>query len=206
MKFIDIKLKFNNNDILDIRNIINIFGPLDRRRLYEWQKKNYIKKITNNYYIFSETEIDESILQTAANRIYSPSYVGLESALSFYGFIPETVFQITSITTKKTKRLNTAIANFSYKYIHKRLFWGYIIKKINEHTFFISDPEKTILDYLYYNPQLINTLDFTELRLNKREIKKVLKPEKIKKYLTIFAKNKLTESANRLMGVLNVRL
>src|SRR6218665_3344082 len=38
-----------------------------------------------------------------ANHLRGPSYVSLESALSFWGLIPERVYEISSVTTKTSK-------------------------------------------------------------------------------------------------------
>ncbi len=205
MKFIDIKTNLSKNNIIDIRNVINLFGSIDRRRLYEWQKKGYIKKLTNNFYVFSDAEIDDSFVRMIGNKIYSPSYVGLESALSYYELIPEAVFQITGITSRKTRNIQTDIANFNYRSIHNRLFWGYQLNTETFHSFFISDPEKTILDYLYLNPHLNDTKSIEELRVNREIFITLLNISKLKKYLRIFSHNRLLKSISKLMKVLDVK-
>ncbi len=203
MKFLDVKLKFKDSEIIDIRNLLNFFGKLDRRRLYEWQKKKYIKKIANNYYIFADAVINDAVLKIIANTIYQPSYIGLESALSYYGLIPEAVFQINSITAKKTKRFETDTAQFTYRNIHRRFFWGYNLKRETNHAFFISDLEKTILDYLYLNPHLNDTAALEELRINKKHFQSRVNRRRLKKYLNIFSNSRLNKSTAELMRVLN---
>ena len=42
-----------------------------------------------------------------ANFLYQPSYISLESALSFFGIVTGFAYQITSLTTKKTNTLKT---------------------------------------------------------------------------------------------------
>lgn len=205
MKFIDLKIKYKNNGIIDIRNVINFFGCIDRRRLYEWQKKRYIRKITNNWYIFSDIEIDDIILKTIANRIYPPSYIGLESALVYYELIPEAAFQITSITTRKTKLFKTSIAQFKYRVLDKRLFFGYDLIKSDNYSFFISNPEKTILDYLYLNPHLKEISDFSELRINRRQLQTIINIYRLKKYLSMFSHKRLINSLELFLRSLNVK-
>ncbi|MBU0571476.1 MAG: hypothetical protein KJ995_02860 [Candidatus Omnitrophica bacterium] len=203
MKFIDFKNVLSQNEVIDIQNVKNLFDTIDRRRLYEWQKKGYIKKLTNNFYIFSDTEINDSFLKMTGNKIYSPSYVGLESALSYYGLIPEAVFQVTGISSRKTRNINTVISNFSYRSIHKRHFWGYTLITDTSHNFLISDPEKTILDYLYLNPDLNNTGSLKELRLNYGVLKGLLNIPRLEKYLQIFSHTRLSKSLNKLMRLAN---
>lgn len=205
MRFLEFQSKFTNNDIIDIRNILNLFGHIDRRRLYEWQKKGYIQKIANNYYLFKNADINNSMLRMIANKIYSPSYIGLESALSYYGFIPDSVFQITSVTSRKTKNIKTDISNFRYSSIRKNLFWGYSLDISDSSSFFISDPEKTLLDYLYFNPHLDNKSALEEVRFNKEELNSLFRPLQLKKYLRLFSHNRLTKTLNKLIKVLNVK-
>ncbi len=205
MRFIDIKLKFNTSQLIDVRNIINLFNGLDKRRLYEWQKKGYIQRLSNNYYIFADAEINDNMLRMLANKIYSPSYISLESALSYYGLIPEAVFQITSVTSRKTRNIKTSVANFNYRSIQKHLFWGYNVITANSHSFFLADPEKTILDYLYLNPSLDDRYSFRELRLNREEMQKKINPTTLEKYLNVFKHHRLSKSLNKLLQVLNVK-
>ncbi|MFA6637034.1 MAG: hypothetical protein WCV56_08065 [Candidatus Omnitrophota bacterium] len=205
MKFIDVKTKLSKNEIIDIRNVINFFDSIDRRRLYEWQKKGYITKLTSNFYVFSDVDIDDPFVRRIGNKIYSPSYVGLESALSYYGLIPEAVFQITSVSSRKTRNIQTPISNFNYRSIHKRLFWGYSLNTETSHDFLISDPEKTVLDYLYLNTHLDDIRSLEELRFNREVSGDLLNVAKLKEYLKIFSHDRLTRSIAKLMKVLNVK-
>lgn len=205
MRFIDLKTHFKNAVIIDIRNVLNYYGHVDRRRFYEWQKKNYIKKIVNNYYIFSDITINDTFLKVIANKIYAPSYIGLESALSYYHLIPEAVFKIISISTRKTKIFETNLAHFHYNSINKKLFWGYSLINNNNHSFFISDPEKTILDYLYFKPHISSETDFIELRLNEEELNELIDIQKLKSYLDLFSNRRINKSIHILMEMLNVK-
>ncbi len=194
MKYIDFKTKFENHRIIDIRNVITLFGKIDKRRLYEWQQHNHIKRLSNNFYIFSNIFLNDSILKQIANKIYSPSYIALESALSYYNLIPEAVFQVKSITTKKTKKIQNDIANFSYQTIKNSLFFGYSLKEESHNTFFISDPEKTILDFLYFNPHLTSENDFEALRLNQDVFQEIICLTRLHNYLDLFNHQRLAKS------------
>jgi predicted transcriptional regulator of viral defense system len=52
-----------------------------------------------------------------ANHINGPSYVSLESALSFWGLIPEQVYEITSVTTGRSQTYDTKIGRFSFMHL-----------------------------------------------------------------------------------------
>lgn len=49
-----------------------------------------------------------------ANHLWGPSYVSMETALSYWGLIPERVYEISSITMRSAKKYKTPIGRFSY--------------------------------------------------------------------------------------------
>ena len=51
-----------------------------------------------------------------ANHLRGPSYVSLESALSYWGMIPEMVHEVSSVTLKTTKTYINDLGTFSYTY------------------------------------------------------------------------------------------
>ena len=127
MRFLKLKEKLGDQLVFTSNDIKKIDNNFSYRRLSEWQDKDYITKIIKGYYIFSNIEINEEVLFSIANKIYTPSYVSLESALSYYNFIPEGVFKITSISTKKTNEFETKVGSFIYKNIKPSYFSNYIV-------------------------------------------------------------------------------
>jgi predicted transcriptional regulator of viral defense system len=136
------------------------------RRLDEWKEKGYLKMVTRGYYIFGGTEVNESVLSLIANTIYEPSYISLELALSRYNLIPESVYSITSVTSKKTQTFETEFGRFSYRRIKPTLLFGYKLVDFGGRRFRLAEIEKAVLDYLYLNPHLKDVPDFEEARLN----------------------------------------
>jgi len=55
-----------------------------------------------------------------ANRLYAPSYVSLENALSFYGIIPEEAAAVSSVTTKPTRVFRNHYGTFTYRTCKRR--------------------------------------------------------------------------------------
>lgn len=110
--------------IINTREVCLVFPEFDRRRLFEWQRKGHIRKIINGYYVFSEIDIDEWLLMRLAKVMYAHSYISLETALRYYGLIPEAVYQITSCSTGKTKLFNTPVASFRYRSCSPKWFFG----------------------------------------------------------------------------------
>ncbi|RPH33645.1 MAG: hypothetical protein EHM93_04070 [Bacteroidales bacterium] len=91
-----------------------------------------------------------------ANHIYGPSYISFESALRYYGIIPEHVFTIRSVTLKRSRNFSNSIANYEYTaatstYYPIGIRQGFID---NKYTFLIASPEKAICDMLAFTSRL----------------------------------------------------
>ena len=85
-----------------------------------------------------------------AQHIYGPSYISLESALSFYKLIPETVYTITSATAKRSKEFQTPLGIFSYLHLPLENFYtGVELVTENEYQFLVAKPWKAICDYVF---------------------------------------------------------
>jgi predicted transcriptional regulator of viral defense system len=204
MNFLEFSKSFADRRVIDIRNVVTCFNGFDRRRLYEWQKRGLLLKVVSNFYIASGKPLDDKVLRAVASCIYAPAYVALESALSYYNFIPEAVFRTISITTRRNKLIRTQIGDFQYRSIKPELFFGSSIVAHENAPFFISDPEKTLLDQLYFAPDSDNKEALVEMRLNLEEIRRVIDTKKLGEYLRLFASPKVTKATHYLMEMAHV--
>lgn len=85
-----------------------------------------------------------------AQYIYGPSYISLESALSYHGLIPEAVYTITSATSKRTKEFQTPLGLFYFRHLPlENLFTAVELIKENDYSFFMAKPWKAICDYIF---------------------------------------------------------
>lgn len=190
------KMKFF--PIFSLKDIEIFFPSFDRKALVYWQKKGYITKIRNGFYCFSKKQYDENFLYYTANKIYSPSYISFESALSYYGIIPEGVFVQLSASTIKTNSFDTPFGKFSYKKIKSSLFFGYKIINLGNLSFKIAELEKSILDILYLNDSLNSIDSFDALRWNKEEVKK-MNFNTFENYQTLFNSKALNHRIDHLI-------
>lgn len=90
------------------------------------------------------------VKETLANLIYGPSYISLEYALAFYGFIPERVEALTSVTNKKDKLFKTPVGIFSYRFLNPAKYCIGITQIILDatHPILIATPEKALADQI----------------------------------------------------------
>jgi predicted transcriptional regulator of viral defense system len=199
MTYIDLKEKLRDYLIFSLADIRKIGADFDRRRLNEWQDKGYIKKIRRGFYIFSDSALSEPALFLIANKIYPPSYISFEMAFSFYNLIPESVYGITSATTKKTISFKSQIGEFIYRKIKPSLMFGYKLESFQNQNYKIAEIEKAVLDYLYINPQIQSDADFFELRFNSQEFLAKADMQKFNQYLKVFKNKSLEKRAEKFL-------
>jgi predicted transcriptional regulator of viral defense system len=195
MQFIEFQNQLSEYYVFSLRDILKILPDFKRIQLDRWEKKGYLRKIKRGYYCFGSQGVNRDFLFYAANRIYAPSYVSLEMALKFYGLIPEEIFQITSVGTKKIASFDTGIGNFNYRHIKPSLYWGYRLADFDKQKILIAEPEKAILDYLYVHPNLKTSADFEGMRINADEFKTQINLEKFQKYLETIGSKQLFKRA-----------
>ena len=202
MRYPEFRDHFKVFPLFSTSDIYKTQPNFDKRRLVEWQKKNYLLKLGNGYYTFKEYTRDEQFLYLVSNKIYQPSYVSLESALAYYGFIPEGVFTVTAISTLKTKIFETAIGRFSYRKLKDDLFFGYTLQPVGDTHFKIAFPEKALLDYLYLNRAVSHPEDFEHLRFNKSIILQSITMKKLKLYCRQSGFSRLDQQVDSLLKYL----
>lgn len=203
MQYLDLKTQLKDFPVFSIKDIEKMDLSFHKQRLSEWQKKDYVKKICKGFYIFSDLQINEPTLFTIANRVYEPSYISLEMALSIYGIIPEAVYGITSVTSLKTKNLKSPVGDFIYRHIQPDFMFGYELREHEGHHYQIAELEKAILDYLYLNSKINDNESFEGMRFNVSELKEKLNIEKFNKYLEAFHNKSLARRAKKFLTYIN---
>ena len=91
-----------------------------------------------------------------ANHLRGPSYVTLESALSYWNMIPERTYELSSATIKTSKKYKTPVGRFSYQQL-KTPYYSYGIKNVaysTKQTVLIASPEKALCDKIVLTPKI----------------------------------------------------
>lgn len=164
-----------------------------------WVKKGYLLRLKSGLFVIAEYA-SKLKCEEVAYLIYQPSYISLESALSHYGFIPETVYTHTSVTAKINRTFENHFGRFIYRHINKNLFWGYASVHTEYGLYLMAEPEKALLDYLYLNlPKIRSQADLDHMRMNQDQIEQQLEIPKYKKYLSAFGIKKLERWAMKCL-------
>ena len=163
-----------------------------RQKINELIKTKNIIRVKKGLYVLNNQGSEKSYSkERLANLIYGPSYISLESALSFYQLIPERVESITSVTSKKNKKFKTPIGVFTYRYLNlKRYPLGVFQKEIAPGIrVLMASPEKALIDYISLELKARNhsiTEIFFDLRLDENEFMKSIKRERLRKIVSCY--------------------
>ncbi len=188
--------------VFSVRDVLRVDPAFHRRRLNEWQDKGYIRKVVKGFYVFADRALDEWALFEIANRIYKPSYISLESALAHYQLIPESVFGVTSVSTRRSYRFPSGLADFRFRTVKPQLYFGYRIETGGARGVKMARPEKAILDFLYLNPRLRSEADFESLRIDGSRFFRLVDCEEIGRELARFGQKTLTARVERFLACL----
>jgi hypothetical protein len=218
MNFLEFRNRMETFRVFSISDIEKMFPDFLRLNLINWQKKGFVIKIRREWYCFTDQQIHDNLPWLAANLIYQPSYISLHTALSFYNLIPEAVYIITSVTTKKTNRFNTPISNFSYNTVKKSVFgFGHRLLDFNfgsgsssnnisplSRKILFAELEKAVLDFFYINHQYKTEKDMEHIRFDDSVLENNLDKPKFFGYLDRFKSKALDNRVFKMLKVYSI--
>ncbi|PKP02590.1 MAG: hypothetical protein CVU14_03220 [Bacteroidetes bacterium HGW-Bacteroidetes-9] len=202
MNFIEFRQQFFDLACFNIHQVYAWKPDFDRNSLTRWTKKAYLIRLRQGYFAFPEYKSKADYALYFANRIYRPSYISLHSALSFYGMIPESVVQITSVTSLKTAMFINDFGQYSYKSLKHAFMFGYEKKPMNDgRTFLFATPEKALVDLLYLYPFYNSRQEIEELRLDEGYLHDGLNLDLLHDYCTRLKTKALDDRVKLLLNI-----
>lgn len=112
-----------------------------------------------------------------AQHVYGPSYISMESALSFHGWIPEAVYTVVSVSMDRSRVFETPAGRFEFVRVPQRAFYAGVERiELPEQsgTILMAEPLKALAD-LVYARRLDEPLDrlLGGLRMDAEQLKTV---------------------------------
>jgi len=138
-------------EIFDYQTLIDALGELSfpRDKITDLIKKKIIIRIKKGLYIFGDRYRKHSFSrELLANLIYGPSYVSLDYALDYHGFIPERSEALTSVTIGRSRKFHTPVGLFIYRQIPIRAYDDgmVLVEEDYGQAFLIASAEKALAD------------------------------------------------------------
>lgn len=120
-----------------------------------------------------------------ANHLRGPSYVSLETALSYWGMIPERVVEVSSVTLKTSTIYQTPIGRFSY--LHGTSpYYSFGIERAErapQQMALIASREKALCDTIVYTSGVLlrsitQTMDYLieDMRIDEESLRQLSIP------------------------------
>ena len=125
-------------------------------KISELEKSGTLIRLKKGMYVVSPKESGILLsVELIANHLYGPSYVSMQSALRYYGLIPESVYTLHSMTTKHSRVFKNSLGKFEYTQCPKAYFPIGIRHETKDDTaFLIASPEKALCDLILHTPNL----------------------------------------------------
>lgn len=202
MNFWQLRNQFYDLVCFNVNQVYAWQPDFEKNNLTRWTKQNLLVKLRNSWYSFPEYLKTSNIQHFVSNKIYSPSYVSLHSALAFYGIIPEAIVQTTAVSSLKKASFGNVFGSFSYQQILPELMFGNEQKTfLNKHSLFFATPEKAILDLLYLYPQYNSQQEIIELRFDEEFMQEDLNVERLNEFVEKFQSKTLRNRVNLLLKI-----
>lgn len=152
-------------DIFTDRDMANLIGESANSRyglVKRARASQGIIRVKRGLYCLAPPHQRQTLnLYQLAQNIYGPSYVSMESALSYHGWIPEAVHSVTMACIRKSKDFVTPLGAFNFKRIPVRVFYSAVdrVSSGNGDAFLMAKPLKALADYVYAHKQDWKGLD-----------------------------------------------
>lgn len=122
-----------------------------RRQLGRWTKAGKVYQLRRGLYAlappYQQVKPHPFLV---SNQLVRPSYVSLQSALAYYGMIPEYVPMTTCVTSDRPHEFDTPLGKYRFRRITKERFFAFNLADLGEgQEAYLAAPEKALLDLVY---------------------------------------------------------
>jgi len=175
IKELALKSKRRVFSVIDLSNLINKPKAITRVYMGRLIKNKLAEKICFGYITFTTNEY------IIANQFLEPSYISMNTALNYTGIIQQIPATIECVSPLQAKLKS----DYKYYKLDPKIFFGYK-KELAENTYyFVAEPEKAIIDLIYFNGFSESYIDDKLQKLNIEKLKGYIKKYKnIKGYRT----------------------
>jgi predicted transcriptional regulator of viral defense system len=172
MDFLSLQRKLEDFglDIFTLNDVVKISGQkkeVVKSTLSRLVNQNKVFRLKKKYYSLRKIE-NKFLLQ----KLFTETYIGLHSALEYYGSTTQRFNNLDLITSKVLKAQNIGGTDVQFHKVKQVLFFGFEKIQINNVQVFVANIEKTIIDCAYFSTKVYLT-DIDELiKKNKRKIRR----------------------------------
>ena len=188
MKLIEMQKKLLQSGLkifstLEFKRLMGVSRSSAQQLLERYTKSGVLARLKGGLYAIITNYPSNYLI---ANKLYEPSYISFEKALSYYNLIPEAVYSITSATTRTTREFTAGQQHFIYHKLKKPAFTGYALTAISGENALFAEKEKALADYLYL-------IFLGKKKLNERLKTRGINTAKLISFASLFGRPKYLE-------------
>jgi predicted transcriptional regulator of viral defense system len=149
-----------------------------RNALRRYESQGLVERVGPKIYVnhFNQQFSPRDLTNVLRRR----SYISLESALVDRGVISQNPSSLFCVTLDYPRSFRSKSISIIYRKISPDLYWGYEEKATRYNKYFIAEPEKALLDWIYLTRQEGLPTPLDELHLQ------FLSPSKLRDYAVRF--------------------
>jgi hypothetical protein len=142
-----------------------------QKQLSRWAGSGRLHQLRKGVYAFAPPyQKNKPHPFVVANALMRGSYVSGQSALAYYGLIPEHVAATTSVCSQRPAAWDTPLGRFEFRFVKRDWMKGYVRHEVAPNQFaFVAQPEKALLDLVHLQPGGDGPAFLSELRLQNLE-------------------------------------
>ena len=128
------------------------------------ETKGLVERVSNKIYInkLARDFTPRDLLST----LRPDSYVSLDSALSDFGVTTQVPYALTCVSSKYVRNIKTKTIQITFRRLKKDLYWSFTTKKTRYGTFNLAEPEKALLDWIYFQSVDGLPIEMDEFRID----------------------------------------
>jgi len=128
------------------------------------EAKGLVERVSNKIYInkLARDFTPRDLLST----LRPDSYVSLDSALSDFGVTTQVPYTLTCVSSKYVRNIKTKTIQITFRSLKKDLYWGFTTKKTRYGSYNLAEPEKALLDWIYFKSVEGLPIEMDEFRID----------------------------------------
>jgi predicted transcriptional regulator of viral defense system len=136
------------------------------------EERGLVERVSNKIYI---NKLAKGFSQRDLLHVLRPdSYISLESALAEFGVTSQIPRVLTCVSPKYVRNIKSRTVHITFRTLKKDLCWGYLSKKTRYSLYHIAEPEKALLDWIYFRRAENLPLDTDEFVLSELDRTRLL--------------------------------
>jgi predicted transcriptional regulator of viral defense system len=143
----------------------SLSGSAVVKALARQKRRGLLESLTDDTYL---NKLAVSVTtRDIVNKLVPDSYISLGTALAEWGLSSQNPIATTCVTSTRGRKIKSTSIDILYRRISAKLFWGFTEKKGRYSTYKIAEPEKALLDWIYFHLQDGSPVQLDEIQFEK---------------------------------------